>query len=260
MIPTEFAGVETQLLIWFLAMIRPGAAFLAAPLFGSTAVPLQVRIILSLAVGIPSASAAAVALPAEGLFSVAGLVVVMGEVVLGLSLGFALQIGFAVALVAGETIGNAMGLGFASMQDPMSGRSSTAVGQFLSMLATVLFLATGGHLALIEIVVTSFRSLPPGTNWLSSAALRGLADFGGLMFAGGVTVALPVAFSLIIVQIVMATITRAAPALNLFAVGIPATVLAGVVLLAVATPVMAVALEHAVQLALDQSRSLAEYR
>jgi flagellar biosynthetic protein FliR len=256
-IPVELAGIETQLLIWFVAMIRPGAALLAAPVFGSTAVPLQVRIILSLAVGIPSAAVASVVLPAVGIFSVPGLLLIMGEVVLGLSLGFAIQIGFAAALIAGEAIGNTMGLGFASMQDPMSGHSSTAIGQMLNMLATALFLSTGGHLALIDIIITSFRTMPPGTSWLTVEVLRGLVDFGGLMFAAGMTVALPVAFALIIVQIVMGTITRSAPALNLFAVGIPATVLAGVVLLAAATPVMAAALEHAMRLALEQAQHLA---
>jgi flagellar biosynthetic protein FliR len=256
-IPVELAGIETQLLIWFVAMIRPGAALLAAPVFGSTAVPLQVRIILSLAVGIPSAAAASIALPVGGMFSVPGLLLILGEVVLGLSLGFAIQIGFAAALIAGEAIGNAMGLGFASMQDPMSGHSSTAIGQMLNMLGTALFLSTGGHLALIDIVISSFRTMPPGNSWLTVEALRGLVDFGGLMFAAGMTVALPVAFALIMVQIVMGTITRSAPALNLFAVGIPATVLAGVVLLAAATPVMAAALEHAMRLALEQAQQLA---
>lgn len=257
MIPSEFAGVETQLLIWFLAMIRPGAALLAAPLFGAAAVPLQVRIILSLAVGVPSAAAAGIALPAAGIISVPGLLLILGEVVLGLAMGFALQIGFAAALVAGEVIGNAMGLGFASMQDPTSGHSSTAVGQFLNMLGTSLFLASGGHLALIEIIVTSFRSMPPGSSWLTTAALRGLVEFGALMFAAGISVALPVAFALIMVQVVMGTITRSAPALNLFAVGIPATVLVGIVLIAVATPTMAAALDHAVRLALDHAQQLA---
>jgi flagellar biosynthesis protein FliR len=257
MIPAGLAGLETQLTIWFIAMIRPGAALLAAPLFGSASVPVQVRIILSLAVGIPSAAAAGIVMPTAGVFSVPGLLLLVGEVVLGLSLGFAIQIGFAVALIAGEAIGNAMGLGFASMQDPMSGVSSTAIGQFLNMLGTALFLGIGGHLALIEIVVTSFRTLPPGASWLTVAALRGLVEFGGLMFAAGVSVALPVAFALIMVQVVMGAITRSAPALNLFAVGIPATVLAGIVLLAVATPVMAAALEHALSLGLDQARVLA---
>ncbi len=257
MIPAGYAGLETQLTLWLIAMIRPGAALLAAPLFGSAAVPVQVRIILSLAVGLPSAAAAGIVLPAGGIQSLAGLTLIVGEVVLGLSLGFAIQIGFAVALIAGEAIGNAMGLGFAAMQDPMSGVSSTAIGQFLNMLCTALFLGLGGHLALIEIVVTSFESMPPGQSWLSSAALRGLIDFGGLMFAAGVTVALPVAFALVMVQVVMGAITRSAPALNLFAVGIPATVLAGIVLLAAATPVMAAALEHVLTRAIDQARVMA---
>ena len=99
--------------------------------------------------------------------------------------------------------------------------------------------------------------MPPGASWVTVDALRGLVDFGGLMFAAGMSVALPVAFALIMVQIVMGTITRSAPALNLFAVGIPATVLAGVLLLAAATPVMAAALEHAMRLALEQAQHLA---
>jgi flagellar biosynthesis protein FliR len=256
-IPVEFAAVEAQLLLWSLAMIRPGAAFLAAPVFGSMAVPLQLRIILALAVGIPSAAAANLALPAVGIASVAGLLLILGEVVLGLALGFAIQIGFAAALVAGEVISNAMGLGFASMQDPASGHSSTAIGQLLNMLGTVLFLGANGHLALVEIVIASFRSLPPGTNVLGADAFRGMVEFGGLMFAAGISVALPVALALILTQLVMGAITRSAPALNLFAVGIPATVLAGTALLAVATPVMAAALDHALRLALDQAQRLA---
>ena len=78
------------------------------------------------------------------------------------------------------------------------------------------------------------------------------------MFAAGLSIALPVAFALVMVQVVMGTITRSAPALNLFAVGIPATVLAGITLLAIATPVMADAIDHALALALDQSRLLAK--
>ncbi len=258
MMPTGFAQLEPQLLIWLIAMIRPGAALLAAPLFGSTAVPLQVRIILALAIGIPAAAHAGVARSAADLLSVSGLLLIIGEAVLGLALGFAIQIGFATALIAGEAIGNAMGLGFAAMQDPMSGHSSTAIGQLLNMLGTVLFLSIGGHLALIEIIVASFRSLPPGASWLTAAALRGLVDFGGLMFLCGVSVALPVAAALVLVQLAMAFVTRSAPALNLFALGIPATVLAGMVLLVMAMPMMTAGLDHALRMALDQARALAQ--
>ena len=257
MIPTALTQLQPMLLTLMLAMIRPGAALLAAPIFGASAIPVQVRVILALAVGVPASTAAHFDASMDSVLSVAGIVLIMGEVVLGLALGFALQIGFAVALIAGEAIGSAMGLGFASMNDPASGHSSTAIGQFLNLLAGVLFLCAGGHLALIEIVMGSFRTLPPGVSWLTAEALRGLVDFGGLMFAAGATVALPVVSVLILTQIAMAVVTRAAPALNLFAVGIPVTILAGLALMAIAVPVLAMAIEHALDLGIDQARLIA---
>jgi flagellar biosynthesis protein FliR len=256
-ITTSLTALQPMLLSLMLAMIRPGAALLAAPIFGATAIPVQVRVILALAVGVPAHSAVQFDGSMDSILSFAGIVMIMGEVVLGLALGFALQIGFAVALVAGEAIGSAMGLGFASMADPASGHSSTAIGQFLNLLAGVLFLSAGGHLALIDIVVGSYRSMPPGASWISAEALKGMVDFGGLMFAAGATVALPVVSVLILTQIAMAVVTRAAPALNLFAVGIPVTILAGLALLAIAVPVLAMAIQHALDLGLDQARTIA---
>ena len=253
------AGIETQLLVWFVAIVRPGTALMAAPLLGSTAVPLQVRIILSLAVGVPAAASTQIAIPAEGMVSLAGFFLVLGEVLLGLAFGLALQIAVAAALIAGEVISNTMGLGFASMQDPMSGHSSTAIGQYLNVLGTTLFLASNGHLVLIATVIESFRTLPPGSAWVSAWTLKGFVDFGGLMFAAGTAVALPVAAALVLVQLVMASITRSAPALNLFSIGIPATVLCGMVLLAMATPVMADALGGALNRGLDMTARLAQF-
>jgi flagellar biosynthesis protein FliR len=124
-------------------------------------------------------------LPADGITSIAGVLMVMSEVVTGLALGFAIQIGFAAALLGGEVISNTMGLGFASMTNPLGGQSSAAVGQLLSMLATFLFLASGGHLALAAIIIDSFKALPPGVSWLSAQAVDQLLRFGGLVFAAG---------------------------------------------------------------------------
>lgn len=254
MIPAGFENAEQQLLIWMLAMIRPGAAFLAAPMFGAGAVPVQLRLVLALAVGIPSAAAIEIALPAAGIISIPGFFMIVAEVIAGLAMGFVIQIGFAAALVAGEAISNAMGLGFASMADPASGQSSPAVGQFLSMLAMFLFLAADGHLALIGIIAESYRALPPGNAWLSFSAIGGIVKFGSLAFSAGLSIALPVGFALVLVQIIMAMIARSAPTLNLFAVGMPAALLAGVLLLGMATPVMADTISHAIRLALDQAQ------
>ena len=153
--PAGFAGLEQQLLIWMLAMIRPGAAFLAAPIFGAPQVPVQVRLVLALAIGVPAAAVSGMALPANGIVSFDGLMLVLPEVIAGLALGFAVQIGFSAAMLGGEAISNTMGLGFAAMANPLGGPASPAIGQLLSMMGLFLFLGFGGHLTLIGIIVDS---------------------------------------------------------------------------------------------------------
>lgn len=255
--PVAVPNIEAVLQLWMLGMIRPGAAFLAAPVFGAASVPVQLRLVVALAVGVPAVAASGLALPADGIVSVPGLLFIIGEVVIGLAIGFVLQMGLAAALLAGEAISNTMGLGFASMIDPVSGQSSSSVGQFLSMLATALFLAADGHLLLVGIIVDSYAALPPGGAFPTHGAIEGVLRFGSLMFVAGLSIALPVGFILILVQIIMGVIGRSAPALNLFAVGIPATLLAGLVLLGIATPVMAEALARILSDALDVARALA---
>ena len=249
-------NVEAQLQLWMLAMIRPGAAFLAAPVFGTGNVPVQLRLVLALAVGIPAAGAAGMAVPEAGIISLPGFLLIIAEVIAGLAIGFALQIGFAAALLAGEAISNAMGIAFAAIADPANGTMSPAIGQYLSMLATFLLLATDGHLALIGIIVESYTALPPGNAWLSSETMMGIAQFGGLLFAAGLSIALPVGCALIMVQIMMGMVARSAPTLNLFAVGLPATLLAGVVLLAMATPVMAETIMATMRHSLDNAEAI----
>lgn len=258
MIQPGFAGLEEQLWLWMVAMIRPGAAFLAAPIFGAAFVPVQLRLVVALAIGIPALAATNFVLPVGGLASIEGFLLVAGEVLAGLALGFAVQMGFSAALLAGETIGNAMGLGFAAMVDPASGQSNPAIGQLLAILATFLFLAVGGHLALAATVVESYRALPPGAAWMPDESIMAIVLFGGILFAAGLSIALPVGSALILVQIVMGVLARSAPALNLFAVGLPATLLAGLVLLAMAAPVMGEAIVAAITQGLELSHSLAE--
>lgn len=255
--PALFAGAEAHLWLWLVAMIRPGAAFFAAPLFGMAAVPVQLRLVLALAIGMAGLNAVAFQLPDGGIASFAGIALVAGEVLAGLALGFAVQIGYSAAVLAGETISNTMGLGFASMMDPASNAATPAIGQFLQLLATFMFLSIGGHLTLVTIVVESYRALPVGAAWLAPESVRGLLFFGGDMLAMGTAIALPVAFALVLVQIVMGMLARSAPAMNLFSVGLPATLLAGVVLLAIAAPAMGEGITNAITRGLDEAHRIA---
>ena len=171
-------------------------------------------------------------------FALATFLSIAAEALVGLAMGFIVQIAFAAPLIAGEMIGNSMGIGFASMIDPQSGGSSQAIGQFMSILLTLLFLSLNGHLVLVEMVVKSYQALPPGAAWLTPNQLKNIAFFGGYAFSAGFLLALPVGFLLLCLNLIVGMLSRSAPALNLFAVGLPASLAVGVIALAVAFPAM----------------------
>src|SRR3546814_13040380 len=107
--PADIPNIEAMLQLWMLGMLRPGAAFIAAPVFGAASVPVQLRLVIALAVGVPAVAASGMALQPEGIVSVPGFFFIIGEVVIGLAIGFVLQLWLAADLLAGEVISNAMG-------------------------------------------------------------------------------------------------------------------------------------------------------
>lgn len=234
-----------------LAAVRPGAAFVAAPVFSVPQVPVLLRFVLAVAVGAACMRTSGLIVLADGVLSVSGVVIVAGEVLIGLALGFALQAGLSAALIAGELIGNAMGLGFAATVDPMSGHGTPAFGQMLSIVLMLLFLSVDGHLAFIAVLADSYRLLPVGGGIISAQAAAAIVALGGVMFVAAVTLALPVVTGVILVQLVMALLARTSPALNLFAVGLPAALLGGLVLLAFAMPVIGQAMVRIIVDTLD---------
>ncbi|MFL9840104.1 flagellar biosynthetic protein FliR [Sphingomonas sp. ST-64] len=248
-------SIEPQLWTLLFTMVRVGAAFLAAPVFGAVSVPLNVRVLLTGAVAILSMNAAPISPPSE-IFGVATILSVAAEALVGLALGFILQIAFAAPLVASEMIGVSMGLSFATAVNPQTGQSTPALGQFLTILLTLLFLAVDGHLVLVELVVRSYTLLPPGGAWLAPDKLMNIVLFGGYAFLAGLLLALPVGFLLLCLNIVVGMLSRSAPALNLFAIGIPASLAMGVLALLVGMPAMGDYMLVIVREALDAAQLL----
>lgn len=257
--PSQFAGLEQKLLLYMIAMLRPGAALFAAPLTGSPQIPMQLRLVIALAIGVPAVSLAGFHLPAEGALSLEALLIAFGEIAIGLGLGFAVHIGFAAALVAGETISNAMGLGFAAMTNPATGQPSSALGQLLTMLATFLFLASDGHLLFARIIIESYASFPPGGS-IPLEMLGQLSSLGTLIFSAALAIALPVTAALVLVQLIMGILSRSAPSLNLFSVGLPAAMVAGMIMLALAVPLIADDILAALNRGIEQSNAFAHGR
>lgn len=232
-----FGSLEAEFWRWLFVMTRIGAAILAAPFFGAGSVPMQVRVVVTGAIAILVCAWTPVAAP-PALLSVAGLLAVAGEVLVGLALGFVLQLSFAAPVMAAEVIGGTMGMSLASTVDPHSGSHSPALGQYYMVVLTLVFLALGGHLQWIALVVKSYDVFAPGATWIGPGRLAEVAGFASAMFATAVSIALPVTLVLLIVQLVTGVLSRSAPALNLFALGLPAGVLAGFAALIASTPLV----------------------
>ena len=210
----------------FFPFVRVGACLMVAPMFGARFVPTRARVVLAAAI----TALVAPLTPATGIapFSGAGFVVVAQQVLIGVALGFALQVVFDALGLAGQLLANSMGLSFAFNVDPLRGSSTAALGQLYIILATLVFLALGGHLALIEVLVDGFRPMPIGAS-LPSEGLWAIVLWGGTLFSGAISIALPGVTALLIVNLAFGVMSRAAPSLNLFAVGFPISLVVGLV-------------------------------
>jgi len=237
MITLTAGQLEGWLSQLFWPFVRIGACFMVAPAFGALFVPARLRIVLAGAVALlvapliphPQGIAA---------FSATGVVITIQQVIIGVALGFALQILFDAVAMGGQLLANSMGLSFAFNVDPARGTSTAALGQLYALLVMLTFLALDGHLALIEMLVEGFRTLPIGEAGLGSEGLWSLVSWGTQIFAGALAVALPGITALLIVNIAFGVMSRAAPAFNLFAVGFPISLVFGLVIVLVGLPAL----------------------
>jgi flagellar biosynthetic protein FliR len=209
----------------FFPFVRVGACLMVAPLFGARFVPVRIRILL--AIGITALVVPLLPAPGIAPFSAQGFVVVAQQLLIGVALGFALQVVFDSLGLAGQLLANSMGLSFAFNVDPLRGSSTAALGQLYIILATLTFLALGGHLALIEVLTQGFTTLPVGTSGFGRDGLWALILWGGQLFAGALMIALPGVTAMLIVNLAFGVVSRAAPTLNLFAVGFPISLVVG---------------------------------
>ncbi|MCG8432738.1 MAG: flagellar biosynthetic protein FliR [Gammaproteobacteria bacterium] len=234
-----------QIVSWVATAVWPFArvtgVLMVAPVFGARFIPMRVRVSIALAFTfliLPILPTVAEVSP----FSWTGLVIVVQQMLIGLAMGFILQLVFDAMVLAGQFIAMSIGLGFAFMVDPQRGINVPVLSQFYLLSATLLFLAMNGHLALVEVLVTSFTTLPVGVTGLSQDGYWQVVLWAQQIFVGSVKIALPVLASMLLVNLAFGIISRAAPTLNLFNIGFPAALLFGFVLIFMSLPAMAPAL------------------
>ena len=221
--------------LYFWPFVRIGACLMVAPVFGAKTVPRRVRVVIAAAITVLLAPMIASPKNVE-LFSDVALIILVQQLIVGLALGFAVQIIFDAVVMGGQLLANSMGLSFALNVDPLHGVSTPVLGQFYMIVVTLTFLALNGHLLMIESLLQSFALLPIGTAGLGGAGLWMLVNFGSSLFSGALMIALPGLAALLIVNMGFGVMSRAAPTLNLFAVGFPAVLALGMVIVMLGLP------------------------
>jgi flagellar biosynthesis protein FliR len=232
-----FTVTEAQLMAWIGQFVWPFVRALAmlatAPVLGHDAVPVRVKVGLAAAIAL---AIAPLVPPGPSPASAEALGALFQQFAAGLALGLTAQLAFAAVELAGDLIGLQMGLSFATFVDPENSQAAPIIGSLLGVVAMLVFLGLDGHLALITSLAESFRVMPPGAPLSQLADLRALVRWGGEMFQLGLHISLPVVAALLAANLALAVLVRAAPQLNIFSVGFPATLLIGFAVLAASLP------------------------
>ena len=224
------ADVIERFYTFMWPMLRISALMLTAPILAQNAVNIRLRILIS--VVLTWLVYPLHRWPVLDPVSAQGLLQVFNQVAIGATMGLVLQIVVAAVVVAGQSISSAMGLSMANMMDPNLG-NVPVVSQFLLVLASLVFVGFGGHAILLGLVSESFQTIPIGTSFLQQAVLGKVLQWSSMMFLGALLMALPVMVFLLFINVGLGIATRAAPSLNIFAVGFPAMMLAGFLVLIV---------------------------
>ena len=251
---------EAQLLQWLSPLIWPFlralALFTALPVLGTRTVPMRVRIALAAFIAL----AAQPSLPAAPLVALVALdsplagLLVAQQVIIGLSLGFAVRLVFAAVEFAGEIIGLQMGLNFAGFFDPLSAASATATSRFFGTTVAWLFIVGNGHLLVIAALVHSFTAFPVGPEPFAFMHQVQPQRWGAEIFSTGLWIALPLVTMLLFVNLVLGAISRVAPQINIFAVGFPVTLGVGLLGLLLTLPALSQPFTMTLERLLEQFR------
>jgi flagellar biosynthesis protein FliR len=245
-----FTFDTTQLSQWYGSVFWPLTRILAlmatAPLLSHRAIPMRVKLGIALAITLALAPVVA-SPPVSGLLEVQGLAALARNLLVGLSMGFALRLVFVAIELAGQMIGLQIGLSFAGYFNPDMGDSENVVSSFTSMLALLMFLSIDGHLMLLYSLADSFRLFPAGADGGLPIDPMVLVHAAADIFAIAMSISMPILAVMLLVNVVLGLMARVAPQLNLFAVGFPLTVVAGLAALTLFLPTLEAPLRAVLQ-------------
>lgn len=241
--------------IWPLTRILGMIAI--APPFGNNTIPVQIKLALGIVLALIVAPTLP-AVPALDPVSLNGMLVLSQQLIIGMAMGFVMRVVFSAIEMAGEVAGLTMGLGFATFFDPQTQGRSSAIAQFLVLTATLLMLTANVHLSMLATLVESFQTIPISTTFQTGLNYQKMALWGEQIFSVGMRLSLPIVAALLVTNVALGILTRAAPQLNLFGIGFPITIGVGFLMLALILPYLLLPLENLFQQGIEAMQAVGQ--
>jgi flagellar biosynthesis protein FliR len=246
----ELSQVLREAQAYWWPFCRLLALLSMAPLFNHKSVSVRVRVLLALVLTMALGKALPLA-PDIDPFSLKGIMATFEQVLFGGILGLMLQMVFILFMLVGEIVSAQMGMTMARYNDPTNGVSSSSiVYQLYFILLALLFLSIDGHLLVISVFYQSFVNWPVGGG-LHYLGVEALVHGVAWMFSAAVLISLPIVFCMALVQFSFGLLNRISPAMNLFSLGFPITILVGLLCIYLTLPNMPQSYLHLTRELLD---------
>ena len=222
--------------MFFLVVVRIGAIVMTMPVFRSQSIPILFKLGLAFAVSMALFSILQLEpLPVfNHIFPFA--IGVIGELMIGISIGLSIRLVFAGIQIAGQLAGYQMGLAIANVMDPSTSQQLPILSQFNQLFAMLLLLATNAHHIFLRALAESYRLVPPFGFHFSNSLMQQIVDLGGKMFVIAVQVGAPIIAALLLISVAFGLIARTVPQMNVFIVAMPLKIGVGLLFLGFSLP------------------------
>jgi flagellar biosynthetic protein FliR len=223
---------------FFLVLARIGPLFVVAPLFSSKMIPVRARGVaaVALAIGMSPLALNDGKVPTDAL-SLAGLI--GKEALVGFAFAFSISVLFAAVSIAGSFLDTLIGFSYGGLVDPVNGNQSSVLSQLYTLVGVMVFIAIGGDGWMIQGLAKTYDLVGLTEMPAIGAMVGGAQHTFATIFISAVEIAAPVLIALIITDAGFGVVSRVMPQLNVFAVGFPAKILVGFLIVAASLPFVA---------------------
>lgn len=224
--------IETTpyVITYLFVLARVGSLIASAPFFSNKILPIKVKTILSLCIALTITSTIKT-IHIDELISIDSLLLLVEQVIIGMTIGFIFQFIFHISLAGGHIIAMQSGLGFASLIDPSSQESLSVISSIYLTITLLIFLINNGHLYLISLIHKSFTLIPITMNSSLHLNFMDIVIYFGDIFAGALLIAFPAIIALIIANITLSVMIKSSPQLSMFTIGLPIILIIGLIVM-----------------------------